>query len=89
MLQRQKGTRPLVILLAALITYPRAKIKWQKRRQKHWKSGFVPGRANAKLFDGTARHVIASEAKQSPLLGVEIASPACAGAGFAALLAMT
>jgi hypothetical protein len=37
----------------------------------------------------SAAHVIASEAKQSPMPSVEIASPASAGAGFAALLAMT
>jgi hypothetical protein len=31
-------------------------------------------RANAKSFDSTALYVIASEAKQSPMPGVEIAS---------------
>jgi len=31
-------------------------------------------RANARLFDGTALHVVASEAKQSPVLWIEIAS---------------
>jgi hypothetical protein len=31
-------------------------------------------RANATPFDGAALHVIASEAKQSPMPGVEIAS---------------
>jgi hypothetical protein len=46
-------------------------------------------KADAKSFHCTAGYVIASEAKQSPILRLEIASPASAGARFAALLAMT